>query len=85
MKIDLSQKEPTIDAADLARVLDLTPDQVMAFMRDGAITSRLETGIDEDAGTHRLTFWYEGTKVRFTCDAEGTVTKTSRVKSGSGR
>lgn len=35
-----------------------------------------------DAGTHRLTFWHNGTKVRFTCDAEGNVTKTVRVNTG---
>ena len=85
MKIDLSQKEPMIDAEDLAGALDLKPEQVMEFMRDKAITSRFETGIDEDAGTHRLTFWHGATMVRFTCDDAGTVLKTSRVKSGSSR
>ena len=85
MKIDMSQKEPMIDAVDLAGHLDLTPEQVMAFMRDGAITSRFETGVDEDIGTHRLTFWHGGTMVRFTCDDAGTVLKTSRTKSGDRR
>lgn len=79
MKIDLSQPSPTIDAEDLAKMLDIAPVEVVALMRDGAITSRLETGVDEHAGTHRLTFWYGDVKVRFTCDDTGEVLKTSRV------
>lgn len=80
MKIDLTQDMPTIDAKDLAPSLDLDPAQIQDLMRSGAITSRFETGIDEHAGTQRLTFWYDDIKVRFTCDAEGLVLKTSRVK-----
>jgi hypothetical protein len=80
MKIDLSQSEPIVDATDLARVFDLSPEQVKEFMRAGDITSRFETGIGEDAGTHRLTFWYNQIKVRFTCDALGKVLKTARIK-----
>jgi hypothetical protein len=82
MKIDLSQAEPVIDATDLAKTFDLAPEQVKTFMRAGDITSRFETGVGEDEGTHRLTFWYAQTKVRFTCDAEGNVLKISRVKTG---
>lgn len=79
MKIDLTQANPTIDASDLAHVLDLAPADVMELMRDGAITSRFETGVDDDAGTYRLTFWYRDRKVRFTCDGTGEVVKTLRT------
>lgn len=78
MKIDLTQDSPTINAADLGPLLDVRAADVLALMRDGAITSRFETGIDEDAGTHRLTFWYGDLRLRFTCDAQGHVLKTSR-------
>lgn len=80
MKIDLTQSSPTIDAVDLAKAFDLDPATVMALMREGDITSRFETGLDEDAGTHRLTFWYGDIRVRYTCDATGTVLKTSRTR-----
>ena len=80
MKIDLTQPNPTVDAADLAGLLDIEPAEVIELMRVGKITSRFETGIDEDAGSHRLTFWFGGIRVRLTCDATGTVVKTSRVK-----
>lgn len=80
MKIDLSQPEPVVDATDLARAFGLSPEQVKEFMRGGDITSRFETGVGEDAGTHRLTFWFNQTKVRFTCDVDGNVLKTARIK-----
>lgn len=79
MQIDLTQANPTIDASDLARLLDLAPDEVMKLMREGAITSRFETGVDDDAGTYRLTFWYRDRKLRLTCDAAGVVVKTLRT------
>ena len=78
MKIDLTQPNPTIDAADLGKLLDIPAAQVITLMREGAITSRFETGIDADAGTHRLTFWYGDLRVRFTCDDNGVVLKSSR-------
>jgi hypothetical protein len=78
VNIDLSNPNPTIDAADLAKLLDIPAPQVITLMREGAITSRFETGVDADAGTHRLTFWYGDMRVRFTCDDSGAVLKTSR-------
>lgn len=81
MKIDMTAPSPTIDAADLGKLLDLAPADVIAQMRAGAITSRLETGVDEHAGTYRLTFSYGHARVRLTCDADGTVTKTRRTRS----
>lgn len=80
MKIDLSKDDPTIDAVDLAKSLGQPAEQIMGLMRNGAITSRFETGVGEDAGTHRLTFWYKDLKVRYICDDTGAVLKTSRVK-----
>jgi hypothetical protein len=78
MNIDLTQPNPTIDAADLGELLGIPASQVITHMREGAITSRFETGIGDDAGTHRLTFWYGDMRLRFTCDDSGVVLKTSR-------
>lgn len=78
MKIDLTHESPTINAADLGPLLGVSASDVLALMREGSITSRFETGVDEDAGTHRLTFWYGDLRLRFTCDAKGNVFKTSR-------
>lgn len=83
MKIDMSNPEqPTIDAADLAGLFDLDPSQVQPFMRAGKITSRLETGVDEDAGRFRLTFTYANKRVRLRCDSAGKVSSTVRTPVG---
>lgn len=83
MKIDMTGGQPRIDASDLAELLGLTPAEVQAKMRDGEITSRLETGEGEDAGRMRLTFFHDGTRVRLTCCDDGTVLKTLRTITGA--
>ncbi len=80
MKIAMQNGQPTIDASDLADLLGLTPDEVRKRMRDGRITSRLETGEREDAGKMRLSFFHDGTRVRLTCSDDGTVLKTLRTR-----
>ncbi|MFX0542239.1 DUF6522 family protein [Roseovarius sp. S4756] len=80
MKIDFSTDTPTIDAADLARALEMTPDEVAELMRAGAIVTQFETGVGEDAGLFRLRFRHGGLSVRFTCNAKGDVLKTTRVR-----
>ncbi len=82
MKIDLSAPEPVIEASDLAQHLRLEPQDVMDLMRAGTITSRFETGVGEHANTYRLSFTHDGTRVRFTCDAQGNVFKTARFPVG---
>ena len=79
MKVTLTETGATIDAHDLGPLLGLAPADVPARMRAGEITSQSEEGIDEDAGRLRLTFWYQGQRVRIICDAEGSVLKTTRI------
>ncbi len=83
MKIDMQNGQPTIDAADLAALLNLTPDEVRQRMCDGKITSKLEMGEGEDAGKMRLHLFHQDIRVRLTCSREGTVLKTLRAKTGA--
>ena len=83
MKIEMQNGQPIIDARDLGPLLELAPKIVHQMMRDGQITSRFETGEGEDAGKFRLTFFYNGTRLRLTCSADGSVVKTSRVRSST--
>ena len=83
MKIDMQTGQPTIDAADLAGLLELTPAQVRDRMRDGRIKTRLETGEGNDAGKIRLTFFHDDMRVRLTSSEDGTVLKTTRTRTGS--
>lgn len=77
MKVDMTGGQATIDAHDLGPLLGLTPADVPAKMRSGEITSRSETGVDEDAGRLRLIFMYDNKRVRLTCTSDGTVISTS--------
>lgn len=83
MKIDLTGTVATVDAHDLGPLLGVPPEEVPLKMREGKITSLSETGVGEDEGQHRLTFWYEGTRVRLVCDAAGNVLKTTRTKAAN--
>ena len=83
MKVTLTETGATIDAHDLGPLLGLAPADVPARMRAGEITSQSEEGVDEDAGRLRLTFWYQGQRVRIICDAEGNVLKTTRITPAS--
>ncbi len=80
MKIDMQLGQPTIDAEDLAGLLNLTPADVRDRMRDGRITTRLETGKGDDAGKMRLSFFHDDMRLRLTCSKDGTVLKTLRTK-----
>lgn len=83
MKIDMTSGQPVIDASDLAKLLDLTPQQVRDRMRSGDITSLFETGEGADAGQFRLTFFHAGRRVRLTCADDGTVLTRIRTSTGA--
>lgn len=83
MKIDIQNGQPVIDANDLGPLLGLDPAEVQAKMRQGDITSKYETGQDEDAGRFRLTFFHQGKRVRLTCDSDGMVISTIRTDTGA--
>ncbi|MGR3315337.1 DUF6522 family protein [Roseovarius indicus] len=83
MRIDMRTGRPTIDATDLAGLLNLTPDEVRDRMRAGRITSRLEIGTDDDFGRMRLSFFHADMRVRLTCSEDGTVLKSLRSRTGS--
>lgn len=87
MKVRRTEHDLTVDAVDLGPLLGIPPADVPAKMRAGEITSQSETGIDDDAGRIRLTFWHDGQRVRLVCDLEGNVLTTSRapaIRSGAG-
>ncbi|MBM9594337.1 DUF6522 family protein [Roseitranquillus sediminis] len=79
MKLETTDAGFTIDAVDLARLLDLAPAEVRRLMADGRITTITERGEGEDAGRHRVTFVHGGRRVRLTIDAAGHVLKQTRI------
>lgn len=79
MKLERTDTGFAIDAADLAALLDLPPEEVRRMMEAGAITTRFERGVDEDAGRFRLTFISRERRVQLIVDAAGEVLQRSRV------
>lgn len=71
-----------VDAAILADEFGLSEDDVRQGMRNGAITSRCETGVDEDAGRWRLTFHHGDRALRLVVDEAGEVITRSRFATG---
>jgi hypothetical protein len=71
-----------IDAAIVAAELGLAPADVPALLRAGAITSVCERGAGEDAGRHRLTFFFANRRCRLVVDAEGRIIQRSSIDFG---
>lgn len=71
--VERKAKNFVIDAALLAEAFTLTQDEVRSLMRDGAITSLCEAGVDADAGRWRLTFYHGTRACRFVVDDTGTI------------
>ena len=62
-----------VDAEILGAAFGLAAKTVTERLRTAEITSRCETGVDEDAGSWRLTFYHGGRALRLTVDAKGTI------------
>ena len=62
-----------IDATLLADAFGLSQEEIKARMRVGAITSRCETGVEEDAGRWSLTFHCGDRACRLIVDEAGNV------------
>jgi hypothetical protein len=67
-----------VDASVLAKAFDVDAAEVPAMLRARQITSRSETGVGDDAGRFRLTFYHQGQALRLTVDALGNIISRSR-------
>ncbi|WP_313350067.1 DUF6522 family protein [Paracoccus sp. (in: a-proteobacteria)] len=77
-KINLTDQGFVVEAQELASAFGLEPEQVPGLMRENRITTRCETGEGDDAGRHRLTFFFEAQALRLTIDDTGTILKRAR-------
>ena len=62
-----------IDVAVIAKGLGIEPEVVQVQMRGGMITTLCERGVDDDAGTFRLSFFTEHKRFRLILDEAGEV------------
>jgi hypothetical protein len=71
-----------VPAELIAEGLGVSVAQMRGLMSAGAITSRCESGVDDDAGRHRLTFFCGARRFRLIVDDEGRVIRRSAVDFG---
>lgn len=67
-----------VPAPLLAEAFGIDEAEVKAAMRTGEMTSRCETGVDEDAGRFRLTFRHRDRALRLTVDGDGRILERAR-------
>ena len=72
-QIEIGDEGFTVDADVLADAFALPRAEVQRRMASGAIPTRCEKGVDEDAGRWRLTFFHAGRALRLTVDGTGRV------------
>lgn len=68
-----------VDAQTIGEGLRLAPEEVVRLLREGAITSLVERGENEDEGLWRLSFFHASTRLRLIVDESGTILKRSRI------
>ena len=81
-KIDIGNGEVEVDASIVAQGLGITPDLLRDEMREGKVTSRLERGVADDEGRHRLTFFADNKSLSLIVDDAGRVVKSSALERG---
>jgi Family of unknown function (DUF6522) len=54
--------------------------ECLSLMREGAITSSCERGIEDDAGRYRLIFFYKSRRLRLIIDEAGRVIQRSTIE-----
>jgi hypothetical protein len=72
-----------IDAAVVAEGLGIDLPRLQERMRAGKITSVSETGVDEDKGRYRLTFFSEHRRFRLVADESGSIIQRSTLDYGA--
>ncbi len=81
-RAEISASGFQLEASVVADTFRVSPAEIMAHIRDGRMTTRCETGIDEDRGRHRLTFFLGNRQARFVIDASGQVLHSSCIDFG---
>lgn len=80
--IERSDDAFIVDAELIEQLLDVPAARVPTLMRQGAITSVCERGIDDHDGEFRLTFFYRSRRARLSTDLAGRILRRSVVDFG---
>lgn len=80
--IEFAQDDIVVDAALVASLLNVAPEDVPELMRTKAITSICERGVDDHDGEYRLSFFFQNRRARLNIDATGNVLRRSVIDFG---
>lgn len=80
--IQVENREIVVDAEVIATALGVDQSLVQPFMREGKITTLSEHGIDDDAGTYRLTFFYKSRRARLIVSEQGHILRRTSIDFG---
>jgi hypothetical protein len=81
-RISISDDTFLVDGALLGKLLNVLPKDVPPLMREHAITSICERGIDEHRGEFRLSFFYKNRRARLNVDTSGHILRRSIIDFG---
>ena len=80
--LEIDEGTVQIDATIIAEAFGIAPERLMELVRQGEVTSLSERGIDEDAGSHRLTFFCGNRRLRIVANESGDVVQRSVIDFG---
>ena len=78
----VAQESIEVEAAAIASGLGLDAAEVPALIRGGEITSICETGIGDDEGRHRLTFFFRNARLSLVVDTSGRLLERGTINFG---
>ena len=73
IRVELDEDGPVVDAELIAGLLNGPANQVIRLIRQGAITTLSEKGIDEHEGGFRLRFFHRSRRAKIEVDRSGRV------------
>lgn len=80
--IEFDDEGPVVDAGLIGDLLGIQADQVPHHIRQGAITTLCEAGIDEHDGEFRLSFFHGNRRAQIEIDNQGQVSKRTVIDFG---
>lgn len=81
--IQFEESSISVDAKLIGKSLGVEVPLVQALIRERKITSICERGVNEDAGTYRLTFFRGSRRLRLIVDEAGNIIRHSTIDFGN--
>jgi len=82
VEVQVESRALVVDAEVIGRALGIDQSLVQPLIREGKITTLSEHGIGDDAGTHRITFFYQSRRARLIVSEQGRIIRRSSIDFG---